>query len=214
MVRKTLSVGPDSWKALSAMGRFGMSFDDIIKILLIEHNELMRIKGQKEIPLGPSIYKQSIEAQEQAEAEVQQQSQHQQEQQVAAHRPAEVMSAVGAGKGKVYIPIPEDFPSKKHYQELLQVIKNGKEMYDKFKQRRTEPSKKESHDFFQDLIRGIDNRINDRRERSFALTAIMEDTPELGLPNLWAKNTRYEPPEYKRQVDQKEQERKGTKVAP
>ena len=82
MVRKTLSVGPDSWKALSAMGKFGMSFDDIIKILLIEHNELMRINGQKEIPLGPSIYKQSQEAQEQAEAEVQQQSQHQQEQQV------------------------------------------------------------------------------------------------------------------------------------
>jgi hypothetical protein len=92
-------------------------------------------------------------------------------------------------------------------------------MYGKFKQRRTEPSKKESHDFFEDLIRGIDNRINDRRERSFVLTAIMEDTPELGLPNLWAKNTRmkeksYEPPEYKQQVDQKEQERKGTKVVP
>jgi hypothetical protein len=82
MVRKTISVGPDSWKALSSLGRFGMSFDDIIKILLLEHNELMRIKGKKEILLGPSIYKQSQEAQEQGEletgveAESQPQSQH------------------------------------------------------------------------------------------------------------------------------------------
>jgi hypothetical protein len=87
MVRKTLSVGPDTWKALSSLGRFGMSFDDIIKILLLEHNELMRIQGKREIPLGPAIYKQSQEALDQAELQTQPYTEAQQQVMSAAGKP-------------------------------------------------------------------------------------------------------------------------------
>jgi hypothetical protein len=121
--------------------------------------------------------------------------------QTVPQQPA-VMSAAGkpGPRDSPYVRLPEDFPSKKRYQKLLQVIRNGKEKYEKFKQRRTKPSKKEFDDFFDDLTRGIDNQIDDQRERSFVFRAITEDISEVGLPNLWAKNSTlkeesYEPPE-------------------
>jgi hypothetical protein len=40
MVRKNISIGVDTWNALAALGKFGQTFDDIIKILLKEHDEL------------------------------------------------------------------------------------------------------------------------------------------------------------------------------
>jgi predicted CopG family antitoxin len=46
MVRKTISISPESWKALTMIGHFGQTFDDLIQMLVEEHNELMRIKGQ------------------------------------------------------------------------------------------------------------------------------------------------------------------------
>jgi predicted CopG family antitoxin len=44
MVRKSISIGPDTWEALSALGKFGQSFDDVIQILLKEHNELKQYR--------------------------------------------------------------------------------------------------------------------------------------------------------------------------
>src|SRR5215210_3219700 len=63
MVRKTNSVGADTWDALSALGKFGQSFDDIIKILLVEHEELKEMKG-----LHPQRQRESPSAQQQLPA--------------------------------------------------------------------------------------------------------------------------------------------------
>ena len=46
MARRTISVGPKTWEALSALGKFGQSFDDVIQILLQEHDELKKLKSQ------------------------------------------------------------------------------------------------------------------------------------------------------------------------
>src|SRR5215212_2368527 len=46
MARRTISIGPKTWEALSALGKFGQSFDDVIQILLQEHDELKKLKSQ------------------------------------------------------------------------------------------------------------------------------------------------------------------------
>jgi hypothetical protein len=66
MVRKTISISPESWEALASMGKFGMSFDDIIRILIEEHNELVRSKGEshRQVTLSPSAsskFEQSVD---------------------------------------------------------------------------------------------------------------------------------------------------------
>jgi hypothetical protein len=47
MARKNISIGVDTWNDLSSLGKFGMTFDDIIKILLQQHKELTKIAEQK-----------------------------------------------------------------------------------------------------------------------------------------------------------------------
>lgn len=56
MARKTISIGPDTWEALSALGKFGQSFDDVIKILLEEHNELKEFKSKSEPEAYGNMY--------------------------------------------------------------------------------------------------------------------------------------------------------------
>ena len=43
MVRKSISIGPGTWEALSSLGKFGQSFDDVIQILLKEHEVLNKL---------------------------------------------------------------------------------------------------------------------------------------------------------------------------
>jgi len=56
MVRKSISIGPDTWEALSALGKFGQSFDDVIQILLKEHNELKQYRQRVGQPPGTDAY--------------------------------------------------------------------------------------------------------------------------------------------------------------
>jgi hypothetical protein len=56
MARKNISIGVDTWNDLSSLGKFGMTFDDIIKILMQQHKQLTRIaeanrKAQNKLPL-------------------------------------------------------------------------------------------------------------------------------------------------------------------
>jgi|SRR5215211_3668465 len=46
MARKNISIGLDTWQELAALGRFGMTFDDIVKILLTEHRELDKLRSR------------------------------------------------------------------------------------------------------------------------------------------------------------------------
>jgi hypothetical protein len=57
MARKNISIGVDTWEALAALGKFGQTFDDIIQLLLKEHNELKQTgqKPQEQQPQGEKI---------------------------------------------------------------------------------------------------------------------------------------------------------------
>jgi hypothetical protein len=56
MARKNISIGVDTWNDLSSLGRFGMTFDDIIKILLRQSKELrFFIQEQKESENKPPV---------------------------------------------------------------------------------------------------------------------------------------------------------------
>jgi hypothetical protein len=58
LARKNISIGINTWNDLAALGRFGQTFDDIIRILLAEHEELKRLKG----PNQPSTQQQVMSA--------------------------------------------------------------------------------------------------------------------------------------------------------
>src|SRR5215211_7790877 len=46
MARKNISIGLETWTELAALGKFGMTFDDIVKILLTEHRELDKLRSR------------------------------------------------------------------------------------------------------------------------------------------------------------------------
>jgi hypothetical protein len=49
MVRKNISIGVDTWEGLAALGKFGQTFDDIIKILLQEHHTCPQHRRQQQV---------------------------------------------------------------------------------------------------------------------------------------------------------------------